>query len=493
MHVALTRGTTHWEDLWKQGRIRGVATDSREVRPGDLYVAIRGRRWDGHAFIREAVARGAVCVVGEDDPSSVDIPPGVPYVQVPSSRRAASALSDRAYGFPSRRLTVVGVTGTNGKTTCVHWLTHMLRSVSLRVGMLSSVSNETGLRTVPAELTTLEAPKLHHALREMVDAGCTHAVIEVSSHGIVQHRTSDVDFDLAIFTNLTREHLDFHGSMENYAAAKARLFSGLSAEKLGAVLNRDDPYADVMAENCTAPIITYGLHSGDVRGRVVETDGWHTRLSVRLPDGEEFEGILPHPGVYNVYNLLAVVGAAHALGLPVDAIQGALSTLPSVPGRMHVIRPERGPTVVVDYAHTPDALYQLLNTARQWTRGRVWLVFGGRGERDKGKRSEMGFIAASMADEVIITTDNPYSEEPARIADEILSGARRVYGAQCDIVLDRAQAIEQAVLEASDGDVVLITGRGHESFQVIGALRLERTDEDMVREALGRRPGAGAI
>lgn len=339
---------------------------------GRLYVAIRGQRTEGHAFIGEAVSRGAVCVVGEEDASLVDVPPDVPYVRVTSARRAASALSNRAYGFPSRHLTGGGVTGTNGKTTSVHWLTHVLRFAGMRVGMLSSVFNETGLRTVPAELTTPEAPKLHRALREMVDAGCTHAVIEVSSHGIVQQRTSDVDFDLAIFTNLTREHLDFHGSMENYAAAKARLFSGLSAENPGAILNRDDPYADVMVENCVAPIVTYGVRSGDVRGR---------------------------------------------------------------------------------------------------------------GERDRGKQPEMGAIAASMADHVLITTDSSYSGDPERIANEILAGAQRVHRARCDVVLDRAQAIERAVIEANGEDVILITGRGHESFQVVGGLRLEQTDADMVREA----------
>ncbi|ACV57352.1 UDP-N-acetylmuramyl-tripeptide synthetase [Alicyclobacillus acidocaldarius subsp. acidocaldarius DSM 446] len=488
---------TCWADelerLRAQGWIRGVAIDSREVRPGDVYVAIRGQRADGHAFIGEAVSRGAVCVVGEEDASLVDVPPDVPYVRVTSARRAASALSNRVYGFPSRHLTVVGVTGTNGKTTSVHWLTHVLRFAGMRVGMLSSVFNETGLRTVPAKLTTLEAPKLHRALREMVDAGCTHAVIEVSSHGIVQHRTSDVDFDLAIFTNLTREHLDFHGSMENYAAAKARLFSGLSAEKPGAILNRDDPYADVMAENCVAPIVTYGVRSGDVRGRVVETDGWRTRVSIRLPNGEKLEGVLHHPGMYNLYNLLAVVAAAYVLGVSADDIAGVIPTLPTIPGRMHVIRPEHGPTVIVDYAHTPDALRQILSTARQWTSGRVWLVFGGRGERDRGKRPEMGAIAASMADHVLITTDSSYSEDPERIANEILAGAQRVHRARCDVVLDRAQAIERAVIEANDEDVILITGRGHESFQVVGGLRLEQTDADMVREALSRRPNTGVI
>ncbi|SIT09790.1 UDP-N-acetylmuramoyl-L-alanyl-D-glutamate--2,6-diaminopimelate ligase [Alicyclobacillus vulcanalis] len=473
--------------------VTGVAMDSRQVSPGDVFVAIPGQHVDGHAFIPEAVARGAVAIVGERERETVNVPAGIPYVRVPDARRAASAISARVYGDPSRHLTVIGVTGTNGKTTTVHWIAHMLRCAGHRVGTLSSVVIDTTAKQMAAEWTTPEAPQLHRVLSEMLVAGCSHVVMEVSSHALVQHRTDDVDVDVAVFTNLSREHLDFHGTMEQYAAAKALLFRGLSADKPGAVLNSDSPYVEVMRRACLAPVVTYGVHSGDVRGQVMELQPWKTRLRIALPSAIEAEVELGHPGMYNVYNLLAAVAAARVLGVEPEAIREAISTLPSIPGRMHVLRPPDRPMIVIDYAHTPDALAQVLHAARRWTSGRIWLVFGGRGERDKGKRPEMGMIAAMLADVVIITTDSPYSEDPEMIADDILAGVKRIPDRPYEVILDRAQAIAWAIQHAARNDVVLITGRGHEPFQVVAGIRLAGTDEQLVYDALNNDAPPGAF
>ncbi|MDI9261204.1 UDP-N-acetylmuramoyl-L-alanyl-D-glutamate--2,6-diaminopimelate ligase [Alicyclobacillus sendaiensis] len=474
----------------KAGRITGVSIDSRRVRPGDLFVAIPGRRTDGHAYIEKAVAQGAVAVLGERDPAEMRLPQDVPYARVSSARRAASLWSARVYGHPSRELTVVGITGTNGKTTSVYWLAHVLQRAGLRTGLASSVAIDTVAERSTSSLTTPEAPDLHRALRQMVEHGATHAVMEVSSHAIVQERTADVDFDLALLTNITREHLDFHGTMANYVAAKARLFHAIAPDKPGAVLNADCPYAPVIASGCRARVFTYGLAKGDLLGEVVEQAGWCTRFRMRAVGGRWYEVVLNHPGVYQVYNALGVAASAYLLGVPLDAIADAVPSLPAVPGRMHLIRTPGAPDVVIDYAHTPDALAQVLRTVRRLCDGEVWLVFGGRGERDRGKRPMMGEVAARWAHHIIVTSDSPYGEDAGAIAEEICAGARRVPGAHVAVELDRAKAIAAAICTASSRDLVLITGRGHEAFQVFGERRVERSDEAMVRDAIALRGGA---
>ncbi|AEJ38380.1 UDP-N-acetylmuramyl-tripeptide synthetase [Sulfobacillus acidophilus TPY] len=465
--------------------ITGVAIDSRMVQPGNIFVAIPGAVADGHQFIADAIQRGAVAVVGEKPLNLA----AVPYFQVPSSRVAAAELAALVFGRPSEQLAAIGVTGTNGKTSVVYWLTHLLRSAGRGVGMISSVMNETGRRQVPAELTTPESPDLQAFLRDMVDVGYSHAVIEVSSHGIAQHRIDHIRFQLAVLTNITREHLDFHGTMDHYIQTKAQLFLGLAADSLGAVINADDYYSRRVLDQISAPVITYGIRDGDVRAHIVKQDAWSSRVRLEHP-GFTIEADIFHPGTYNVYNVAATVAAGYRLGLLPAVMEKALPTLPAVPGRMQVFRRLGHPTVVVDYAHTPDGLEQSLKTVREFNSGRVWLIFGARGGRDRGKRPEMGRIAATYADHVVLTTDSPYFEDPREILRAIETGINQVDPNRLAwIELDRAQAITEAVLQAQQDDIVLITGRGPEHYQYFGNQKVLLHDAEVVEHALKQRQG----
>lgn len=473
---------------WTIGNaVTGIAIDSRSTRPGSVFIAIPGSAHDGHQFIQEAVDRGAIAVVGEREAM---VPLRVPYFRVESSRVAAAELSAVFYGFPSRALSAIGVTGTNGKTSVVFWLTFLLREAGYTAGMISSVVNDTGKRTVGANLTTPESPELQGLLNEMRGIGATHAVVEVSSHGIVQHRVDQVDFTMAILTNITREHLDFHGTMERYVDAKASLFRALPEASLGAVLNADDDYFAVVKSQIQSPVWTYGLSQGDVRGEILHQGPWSTELLIRHPRFT-LQTHVNHPGLYNVYNALAVVTAAAELGLSSEELAKTIPKLPQVPGRMHVISKGQGPMVVVDYAHTPDGLVQSLNTVRKFGRRETWLVFGARGGRDRGKRPELGKIAARLADHIILTSDSPNNEDPESILQEIEVGIRETNADRLfSVNLDRAEAIRQAIDQAGLDDVVLITGRGPEQFQYFGSRRVRLVDSDVVEEALlGRGEG----
>lgn len=464
--------------------VTGITIDSRAVRPGYVFVAITGSAFDGHHFIGEAVGRGAVAVVGERPLAE---PLDVPYWQVPSSREAAAELSAAFFGYPSRALTTIGVTGTNGKTSVVFWLSHLLRAANRRTGLISSVHNDTGARRIEASLTTPESPDLQTYLAEMRDGGLSHAVIEVSSHGIVQHRVSSIDFAMAILTNITREHLDFHGTMTHYMNAKAQLFHRLAKDSLGAVLNAEDEYFEAVRRGISAPVTSYGLRQGTVRGTIVREEPWYTEVEIRHP-AFRISTRLNHPGRYNVYNLLAVVTAGALLGLSPDWMAGEIPSLPSVPGRMQVVGGEPGPMVIVDYAHTPDGLAQSLETVRKFSEGRVWLIFGARGGRDHGKRPEMGRIAAEGADRIVLTSDSPYFEDPAAIAEALAEGIRSVDAAKLERVeLDRERAIRDAVCQAGDQDIVLITGRGPEPYQYFGAKKVALLDAEVVKSALYER------
>lgn len=485
----MAAGVQHTRDGWRLDEtIQGVAIDSRLVKPGYIFVAIPGSTSDGHAFINDAINRGASAVVGE---RSLELP--IPYFQVNSSRAAAAQLAAAFYHFPSRDLTTIGVTGTNGKTSVVYWLSALVRAGGIRVGMISSVVNDTGDRVREAILTTPESPELQRQLWEMRQNGATHAVVEVSSHGIAQRRVDDISWDLAVLTNITREHLDFHGTMENYVATKAKLFQWLPKESLGAVLNADNAYCRVVREGLTCPVMTYGLVGGDVQAEIIHATPWYSHVRMDAGQGRVIEGQLNHPGEYNVYNLTAAVTAALQLGVDPKAIEEAIPTLPGVPGRMQVLQQPGQPTVIVDYAHTPDGLTQSLVTVKKMVDGHVWLVFGARGGRDRGKRPEMGRIAATLADRVVLTTDSPNEEEPGAIAEAIQEGIYSVDPAKLvKVVLDRNRAIHWAVQEANPSDCILITGRGPETYQYFHGQRVILRDADVVLDALGERARKGA-
>ena len=468
--------------------VNRVAYDSRTIAAGDLFVAISGQRHDGAAFAVEAAGRGAVAVVAETAP-----PPAfsVPWFKVADARGALAALADCAWGHPSRDLVVVGTTGTNGKTTTTYLLEGVFEDAGYPCGRVSSVSYRVGDEEEPAARTTPEAPDLQALLRRMVERRCRACAMEVSSHALAQQRVDGIRFDAAVFTNLTHDHLDFHGDMDSYFKAKRRLFEMVD-ETAAAVVNVDDPHGRRLAAEVKQPV-TYAIDTAaDVRPARMELSTEGIRLDLSTPRGAlNLESRLI--GRSNTYNILAAAAAGAALDLPLRAIHHGIAALTQVPGRMQVASgPDDAVTVVVDFAHTSDALRGLLETARSLTRGRLVTVFGCGGDRDKGKRPLMGAVAGRLSDFVVVTSDNPRSENPARIAADVVQGSAGA-PAPYVTVLDRAEAIARAIRYAADGDVVVIAGKGHERFQECGGRYTRFDDMTVARQALaGRRAGVQA-
>jgi UDP-N-acetylmuramoyl-L-alanyl-D-glutamate--2,6-diaminopimelate ligase len=460
--------------------ITGVAYDSRAVQPGAIFVALRGQKADGTGFAAQAAARGAVAVVAETAPADGV---RVPWLKVADARLALALIADRFFESPSRRIPVIGVTGTNGKTTTTYLLASVLDAAGLAAGVMGTVSYRIGREEREASRTTPEAPDVQQLLAEMIARGCRSAVMEVSSHALALRRVDGMRFSAAVFTNLTRDHLDFHADMERYFAAKRRLFEMLDASTTG-VVNADDPRAAALVAACPRSL-TYGItQPADV------TPGPFT-LDIRTPRGA-FAVRSSLVGRPNVYNILAATATAVALGLPLDSVARGVHALSGVPGRFEVVSDDEDDvTVIVDYAHTDDALRNLLETARPLAPKRLVTVFGCGGDRDTTKRPLMGMVAARLSDIVIITSDNPRSEDPARIIEDVRRGitpdshaGRRT---EVRTVVDRAEAIEGAVALGSAGDLVLIAGKGHEKYQQIGDRVLPFDDVAVAREALKRR------
>jgi UDP-N-acetylmuramoyl-L-alanyl-D-glutamate--2,6-diaminopimelate ligase len=469
------------------GVVTAVAYDSRSVQPGAVFVALRGQKADGATFTPQAMARGAIAIVAETPrPSGVDIP----WLHVPDARLALAQLADRFFDQPSRRMPVVGVTGTNGKTTTSYLLASVLDAAGLTAGVMGTVSYRVGRSEREAARTTPEAPDVQRLLAEMIDAGCRSAVMEVSSHALALKRVDGMRFAAAVFTNLTRDHLDFHEDMEQYFAAKRRLFEMLDADATG-IVNVDDPRASSLIAACPRSI-TYGItQPADVAPGPFALDISGLTLDIRTPKGALAvrSSLVGRP---NVYNILAATATAIALDLPLAAIAKGVHALPGVPGRFEVVSSEADDvTVVVDYAHTDDALRNLLETARPLAPRRLVTVFGCGGDRDTTKRPLMGMVAARLSDVVIVTSDNPRSEDPARIIDDIRRGitpaSHAGRAAEVKSVVDRAEAIERAVSMAGAGDLVLIAGKGHEKYQHIGDRVLPFDDVAVARDALKRR------
>lgn len=463
--------------------ITDVTYDSRKVQPGALFVAVPGQRYDGHDFVPDALSRGAVAVVVE---RPVDVT-SVPVLQVPHAREALALLANRFYGFPSRSLLLVGVTGTNGKTTTTHLIAHLLRANGFRTGTIGTLGAVLdGVGEVPISHTTPEAPDIQRVLYTAVQHGVTAVVMEVSSHALHQHRTLGLEFDLAVFTNLTQDHLDYHQTMEEYAESKRRLFVKYpqrSKKRFQAVFNLDDAIGRRWYEESIYTRWGYGVSSTDASLRALDVHLLPDVVQMRVatPAGER-EVHVPLGGAFQVYNILAALTASFAVSLPPEVTFEALGKVPQVPGRFEVIPNRRGITVVVDYAHTPDGLENLLRSARALQPRRLITVFGCGGNRDRSKRPKMGAIAAQLADLCIITSDNPRNEPPEAIIEEILQGIRRR-----EVVLveqDRRKAIALAVQHAQPGDMVVIAGKGHETVQIIGENRIPFDDRQVVREML---------
>ena len=468
-----------------EAEITGVNIDSRRIENGHLFVAIKGTQTDGHRFIPKAIELGAKAVLCEDLPDEDTIKnSSVTYVQVASTEEAVGPVATVFYGEPSLKLKLVGVTGTNGKTTIATLLYNMFRKFGHKCGLLSTVCNYLEGEAVPAAHTTPDPIALNKLLHQMVEAGCEYAFMECSSHAIAQKRIGGLTFAGGLFTNLTRDHLDYHKTFENYRDAKKAFFDGLSKDAF-AITNADDKNGAVMVQNCKAKIKTYSTRSmADFRARIIECHFEGMYLEI---DGREVG--VQFIGKFNVSNLLAVYGAAIMLGKKPEDILVILSTLKSVAGRLEPIRSEEGVTAVVDYAHTPDALENVLNAIHEVLEGKggqVITVCGAGGNRDKGKRPLMAQEAVKQSDRVIITSDNPRFEEPQDIINDRRAGLDQKQMKKVVSIVDRKEAIKTACMLAQKGDVILIAGKGHEDYQEIKGVKHHFDDREVVREIFGQ-------
>lgn len=469
--------------------VKAITDDSRTTSSQSLFVAVKGERVDGHRFISAALKGGASALVAQEAVSGISLP----FVRVEDSRRALGLLGSRFYGDPSSRIRMIGITGTNGKTTTTYVCKALLEGLGRQVGLIGTVAYQIGTSTMPATHTTPGALELQRLLAEMVTNGCATAVMEVSSHALAQDRTSGCEYDVAVFSNLTQDHLDFHKTMEDYFQAKLRLFTGLAEghkENKRAIINVDDSYGSQIIERSPVPVWTYALkRKADLRAEDVRLSIRGTTFTAATPVGS-FPVESHLVGEHNVYNLLAAIGVALHEGATPDQIRRAVGNVLNVPGRFERVIAGQPFTVVVDYAHTEDALVRLLTTAETLKTGRIITVFGCGGDRDRGKRPKMGAAAVRYSDVVILTSDNPRTEDPYAILEQVevgvVEGLRQRPDVQYRKIADRRQAIEEAVRQAQSPDMVLIAGKGHEDYQIVGTEKLHFDDREVARNAIQR-------
>lgn len=457
--------------------IKGVDIDSRRVAEDHLFVAMKGTQVDGHTFIGKAVDQGAAAILCEDMPA--EVAEGVTYVQVSSTEDAVGKVATQFYGDPSRKLKLVGVTGTNGKTTIATLLYNMFRKLGYKCGLLSTVCNYIEEEKIPADHTTPDPIELNALLSRMVDAGCEYAFMECSSHAIAQKRIGGLNFTGGIFTNLTRDHLDYHKTFENYRDAKKAFFDGLPKTAF-AITNADDKNGMVMVQNTKAKVKTYSVRSmADFKAKILECHFGGMYLEI---DGREVG--VQFIGKFNVSNLLAVYGTAVMLGQNPENILIAMSTLKSVSGRLDPVHSPLGYTAIVDYAHTPDALENVLKAIHEVLNGKghVITVCGAGGNRDKGKRPIMAQEAVKQSDKVIITSDNPRFEDPQDIINDMLAGLTPQQMTKVVSIVDRKEAIRTACMLAQKGDVILVAGKGHEDYQEIKGVKHHFDDKEIIRD-----------
>ncbi len=458
--------------------IKNIQSDSRRVEAGSMFVAVRGTAVDGHAYISSAIEKGATAIVCEAIPAGIDTSVCT-FIVIKDTAEALGKLISQWYDNPSQKLTLVGVTGTNGKTTIATSLYNMFRMMGHKVGLLSTVCNYIDGEAIPTDHTTPDPLTLHALMAKMVETGCEYAFMEVSSHSINQKRISGLDFDGGIFTNLTRDHLDYHKTVENYLKAKKKFFDDLPA-KAFALTNLDDKSGMVMLQNTAAKKLTYTLRTlGDFKGKIMESHFEGTELMIN-----NREVSVQFVGKFNAYNLLAVYGAAVSLGKDPEEVLRVLSSLRSVAGRFETIRSPFGYTAIVDYAHTPDALTNVLNGIHEVLegRGRVITVVGCGGNRDKGKRPIMAKEASRLSDKLILTSDNPRFEEPEAILQDMLAGLCSEDMAHTTSIVDRQQAIQTAISIAKKGDVILVAGKGHEDYQDVKGVKHHFDDREIIRK-----------
>ncbi|MBN2616555.1 MAG: UDP-N-acetylmuramoyl-L-alanyl-D-glutamate--2,6-diaminopimelate ligase [Bacteroidales bacterium] len=460
-------------------QIEGVAFDSREVKAGDLFVAVRGLHVDGHRFIDMAVQQGAVAVVCEilpEQPSEK-----ITWIQVEDSARALGLLAAAFYGYPSKQLKLVGITGTNGKTTIATLLHRLFMQLGYKTGLLSTIVYKIGDQEFPSTHTTPDALSIQRLLNEMVEAGCEYAFMEVSSHALVQKRTAGIEFAGAVFTNITRDHLDYHKTFKEYIDAKKLLFDHLPKNAF-ALVNTDDKNGQIMVQNTRAKQFSFALQTpADFKGKLLENE--LEGLKMRIGNQDLYSLLV---GSFNASNLLAIYGTAILLGQREDEVLAAISALHGAEGRFDVLRSNAGITGIVDYAHTPDALKNVLETIQdlRTKQEQVITVVGAGGDRDKGKRPVMAAIATDFSDKVILTSDNPRSEDPEQILADMEAGLDPVQKRKALIISNRKEAIKTAVSLARKGDVVLIAGKGHEKYQEINGVKYPFDDKQILKELL---------
>lgn len=459
-----------------EAEIGEVRYDSRAVGKGDLFVAIRGYATDGHKYIEKALEQGAAAVVCEEAPE------GAPAVVVENSRKALAEIAANRFGHPADSMVMLGVTGTNGKTTTTYLVKHMLEDAGHKVGLIGTNQNLIGSEVIETERTTPESYELHALFARMRDAGCTHVIMEVSSHSLVLDRVHGIRFAVGAFTNLTQDHLDFHKTMENYRQAKAILFTVSDR----GVINLDDAAADKMLADAKCPCLTYscGKPEATLCATALQLHADGVEFDARY-NGETAHVRLPIPGHFSVENALNALGMVLALGMPLADAAKSMATATGVKGRVEVVPTDTDYTVLIDYAHTPDGLKNILSTVCGFADARVLVVFGCGGDRDRTKRAEMGRIAARLADEVIVTSDNPRTENPYAILHEILAGMADS-ATPFAVLESRREAIAYALDHARTGDVVVLAGKGHETYQVVGAETLPLDERQVVREHLSQ-------
>lgn len=476
-----------------QVNIKQITNNSEQVQPGDLFICIAGFKHDGHQFIPKAVEAGAAAVLVEKE---VTCPAQVTVVQVPDTRAVQGQLISRLLGDPSAKLKVVGVTGTNGKTTITYLIETILKATGKKTGLIGTVENRLGNVSLPATNTTPDALQLQRLLYRMVQRGITEAVVEVSSHGIAQHRLAGCAFDAAILSNVTHDHLDFHQNLLNYRQTKVSFFKQLMQQHkipLAGIINLDDPSSPHFTKVLRDKLLTYGIRSPEaaVQASAVTYQSGGMTLEVLTPDDQE-TFFLPLDGLHNVYNLLAAVSYGYLRKIPLADMARAVADFPGVPGRLEPVQAGQKFDIIIDYAHNPDGLKQVLLTLCRRTRGKLITVFGCEGDRDRVKRPLMGQLAVKLSDFVIVTSDNLRFEPPENILADILPGLRG-YEDKYAIILDRAEAIRTALYMARPGDLVLIAGKGHEQVQVIGNTLLPFNDRETTLQVLAEMHLSGRL
>ncbi len=471
--------------------INKVEYDSRRVSRSDMFIALRGKNYDGHKFIQDAIANGAKAVVLEDDtilPDSFFMHTGVVKIVVENSRKALALISANYCKHPTDKLKIIGVTGTNGKTTTTNIIKSLFEAEqNNKIGLIGTIENKIGDEVIHSQLTTPESLELQKLFLKMAEAGCDRVAMEVSSHALHQNRVYGINFAAGVFTNLTQDHLDYHGSMDEYFKAKKLLFDNLN-ENAFAITNLDDEYGLIIVESSRAKRITYGTDQrADVSAENIELFPASTTFTVNY-QGNKFDIETPLVGKFNIYNLLAAISTALVFDIKISSIQGSLATLQSVRGRFENIVSPKGWRVIIDYAHTPDALMKCLLAIRDLmskqkvSGGKIIIVFGAGGDRDKIKRPIMGKIASELSDVVILTSDNPRSEDPYKIIADIAEGVKHNSGHIQEV--DRRNAINKATQLANDGDVILIAGKGHEDYQIIGNQKNHFSDREVVEQII---------